>query len=140
MTTRRKVGVFLLLLLAGCGACFVISRPHWLMPHGHATCAGQPVVGARVYRSQRGDVFVYAPSIDLQLAVVSPKSRGLGRCNAPGFTPVLGLLFSREAEPTVQCTLMWKGGGSNDVEPLHIVSEAYAEFPWGSCSTLRVDF
>jgi len=110
------------------------------MPHGHATCSGQAVVGASVYRSQRGDVFLYAPNIDIQLAVVSPKSRDLGRCNTPAFTPVFGLLFSREAEPSVQCTSMWKGGGSNEVEPPHVVTETYAEFPWGSCPKLRIDY
>jgi hypothetical protein len=93
-----------------------------------------------VYRSQGGDVFVYAPSLDIQPAVVSPKTRGLGRCNAPAFTAVFGFLFSREAEPSVQCTSMWKGGDSNDVEPPHIVTEAYAEFPWGSCPKLRIDY
>jgi hypothetical protein len=110
------------------------------MPHGHVTCSGRAVVGASVYRSQRGDVFLYAPNVDIQLAVVSPKSRDLGRCNTPAFTPVFGLLFSREAEPSVQCTSMWKGGGSNDVEPPHIVTETYAEFPWGSCPKLRIDY
>ena len=93
-----------------------------------------------VYRSQQGDVFVYAPSLDMQPAVISPKSRDLGRCNAPAFTPVFGLLFSREAEPIVQCTSMWKGGGSNDSEPPHIVTESYAEFPWSSCLNLRIEY
>jgi hypothetical protein len=140
MTARQKVAALLVLLLAAFGGFLVISWPHWLMPHGRATCAGQPMIGARVYRSQRGEVFVYAPSVDIQLAVVSPKSRGLGRCNTPAFTPIFGLLFSWEAEPSVQCTSMWKGGGSNDVEPPHIVTEAYAEFPWGSCPKLRIDY
>jgi hypothetical protein len=140
MTVRVKIVAALLLLLACFGGGLFISRPHWLMLHGRATCGGQPVVGARPYRSQRGDVFVYAPSLDIQLAVVSPKSRDLGRCNAPAFTPVFGLLFSREAEPSVQCTSMWKGGGSTDVEPQHIVTDTHAEFPWGSCPTLRIDY
>jgi len=140
MTARRKVAALLLLLFAAFSGCLVISRPHWLMPYGRASCAGQPVIGARVYRSQRGDVFVYAPSVNIQLAVVSPKSQDLGRCNTPAFTAVFGWLFSREAEPSVQCTSMWKGGGSNDVEPPHIVTEAYAEFPWGSCPKLRIDY
>jgi len=83
---------------------------------------------------------VYAPSIDMQLAVVSPKSQALGRCNTPAFTPVFGLLFTWDAEPSVQCTSMWKGGDSNDVEPPHIVTETYAEFPWGSCPKLRIDY
>ena len=139
MTAVRKVAVFLLLLVAF-GGGLIISLPHWLVPHGHATCAGKPVVGARVYRSQSGDVFVYAPSVDVQLAVVWVKSRELGLCNTPAFTPVFGLLFSREAEPSVQCASMWKGGGSNDVEPAHIVTETYAEFPLGSCPKLRVDY
>lgn len=132
--------VLLLVLLVAFAGSLLISRPHWLMPHGRATCAGQPVVGATVYRSQQGDVFVYAPNLDIQLAVVSPKSRDLGRCNTPAFTPVFGLLFSREADPTVQCTSMWKGGGSTDVEPPHIVTDTHAEFPWGSCPRLRVEY
>jgi hypothetical protein len=140
MTARRKSATLLLLLLAVFCGYLISSRSHWLMPHGHATCSGQAVVGASVYRSQRGDVFLYAPNVDIQLAVVSPKSRDLGRCNTPAFTPVFGLLFSREAEPSVQCTSMWKGGGSNDLEPPHIVTETYAEFPWGSCHKLRNDY
>jgi hypothetical protein len=140
MTARRKGAALLLLLLVAFSGCLIGSRPHWLMPHGRATCAGQAVVGASVYRSQAGDVFLFAPNVDIQLAVVSPKGRDLGRCNTPAFTPVLGLLFSREAEPSVQCTSMWKGAGSNDVEPPHIVTETYAEFPWGSCPKLRIDY
>ncbi len=140
MSARRKVAALLLSLLVVIAGCLIISRPHWLVPYGRATCAGQSLVGARVYRSQRGDVFVYAPSIDIQVAIISPKSRDLGRCNTPAFTPVFGLLFSREAEPSAQCTSMWKGGGNNDVEPSHIVTETYAEFPWGSCAKLRIDY
>lgn len=82
MTVHRKVVVLLLLLLVVFGGCLFISRPHWLMPHGRVTCAGQAVVGARVYRSQQGDVFVYAPNLDIQVAVVSPKNQDLGRCNS----------------------------------------------------------
>jgi hypothetical protein len=140
MTARRKGAVLLVLLVVIFGGAIIISRPHWLNPYGRATCAGQPVVGANVYRSQRGDVFIYAPNLDVQLAVVSPKSQDLGRCNAPAFTPLFGLLFSREAEPSVQCTSMWKGAGSNDVVPPHTVTETYAEFPWGSCPKLRIDY
>jgi hypothetical protein len=140
MTARRKIAVLLSLLLVGFGGGLVVSLPHWLVPHGHATCAGQPVVGARVYRSQSGDLFVYAPSLNIQLALASPKSRELGRCNAPAFTPIFGLLYSRETEPSGQCTSMWKGGGSDDVEPQHIVTATYAEFPWGSCPRLRIDY
>ena len=110
------------------------------MPHGRATCAGQAIVGAHVYRSQHGDVFLYAPNIDIQLAVVSREGRDVGRCDTPAFAPVLRMLFSREAQPIVQCTSMWKGGGSDDVEPAHIVTETYAEFPWGSCPKLRIDY
>jgi hypothetical protein len=36
-----------------------------------------------------------------RVAVISPKSRDLGRCNTPAFTPIFGLLFSREADPIV---------------------------------------
>jgi hypothetical protein len=140
MTIRWKVANFLLLVLVFFGGCLIISRPHWLVPHGRATCAGQTIAGASVYRSQRGDLFLYAPNINGQLAVVSRASRDLGRCNTPAFTPVFGFLFSREAEPDVQCTSMWKGGGSNDSEPPHIVTDTYAEFPWGACPKLRIDY
>lgn len=78
--------------------------------------------------------------VDIQPAIISPESRELGRCNSPAFTRVWGLLFSREAEPAVQCTAMWKGRDSSEAEPPHIVTEAYAEFPWGSCPKLRVDY
>jgi hypothetical protein len=140
MTSRRKVTVFLLLVLAAFGGFLISSRPHWLKPrHGRVTCAGHAVVEAKLYRSQRGDIFVYAPSVDGQLAVVSPQSQDLGRCN-PAFTPLFGLLFTWEAEPSVLCTSMWKGAASNDVEPPHIVTEAYADFPWGSCPKLRIDY
>jgi hypothetical protein len=140
MTARRK-RVALSLLLVVLSGSLIISRPHWLMPQrGRVSCAGQAVASARLYRSQKGDIFVYAPSVDIQLAIVSPKNRDLGRCNTPAFTPVFGLLFSRDAEPDAQCTSMWKGGGSNDVEPPHIVTDIYAEFPWGSCPKLRIDY
>jgi hypothetical protein len=129
-----------LLLLVVFSGCLISSRSHWLVPHGRATCAGQAIAGASVYRSQGGDVFLYAPNIDIQLAVVARTRRDLGRCNTPAFTRVFGLLFSREAEPSVQCTSMWKGGGSTDVEPPHIVTDTYAEFPWGSCSKVRIDY
>jgi len=132
--------VLLVLLLAALGICAAISWPHWLVPYGRVTCAGRTVAEARVYRSQSGELFVYAPNLDTQIAIVSPKSRELGRCNTPAFTPVFGLLFSREAEPNVQCTSMWKGGGSNDAEPPHVVTDTYAEFPWGSCAKLRIDY
>ena len=140
MTLRQKIIALFLLLMATVGGCLIISRPHWLVPHGRATCAGETLVGARVYRSQQGDLFVYAPSLDGQLALVSPKSLDLGRCNTPAFTPVFGLLFSREVEPDVQCTSMWKGVGSTDVVPPRVVTNNYAEFPWGSCPKLRIDF
>jgi|SRR5579864_3529241 len=140
MTSRSKVAALVLLLLVAVTGCLISSRPHWLRPHGRVTCDGQAVFGTNVYRSLRGDIFVYATNVGDQVAIVSPKSRDLGRCNTPAFTPVFGLLFSREAEPSVQCTSMWKGGGSNDVEPPHIVTESYAEFPWGSCPKLRIDY
>jgi len=66
-----------------------------------AICGGHPVSGARVYRSQRGDVFVYAPGVDIAPGIISLKRRDLGRCNTQAFTQVFGLLFSREAEPSV---------------------------------------
>lgn len=140
MTARRKSLVLLLpMFVVFCG-WLISSRSHWLVQHGRATCGGQPIAGARVYRSQRGDVFVYAPNPDGQRAVVSPRSRDLGRCNTPAFTPVFGLLYSYDAEPSAQCTSMWKGGGSNDLEPPHIVTDTYAEFPWGACPNLRIDY
>src|SRR5215813_10288642 len=116
MAARWKLAIFLLLGFAAFGGFLVASPGHWLKPHGRVTCGGQPGVGAKVYRSQRGDLFVYAPNIDIQIAIVSPREKDLGRCNTTAFTPVLGYLFSREAEPDVQCTSMWKGGGSTDVE------------------------
>ena len=140
MTARRTGAIVPLLLFAILGGLVITSRPHWLLPHGRATCSGRALVNAGVYRSQDGDVFLYAPDVDLQLAVVSPKDGDLGRCNTPAFTPVFGLLFSREAEPSTQCTSMWKGGGSHDIEPPHVVGETYAEFPWGSCPKLRIDY
>jgi hypothetical protein len=129
MTPRRKyAAVFLLSLVVSTGI-LISSRPRWLKPHGRVSCGGQAVVGASAYVSQAGDVFVYSPSVDIQIAVVSPTDRQLGRCN-PAFTPVFGYLFSREAEPSASCASMWKGGDSNDVQPPHIVTGTYAEFPW----------
>jgi hypothetical protein len=140
MTARSKVVVLLLLLLAAFGGFLISSRSHWLIPrHGRVTCGGQALVGAKLYRSQRGDIFVYTPGDYVQFAVVSPKFRDLGHCG-PNFTRVFGLLWSHEAEPSALCTSMWKGGGSSDVEPQHIVTETYAEFPWGSCTKLRIDY
>lgn len=93
-----------------------------------------------MFRSQGGDLFVYAPSLDLQVATVTPGSPDLGRCNATAFTPAFGLLVYRGTKPGDQCTSMWKGGGSGDIEPPHVVTATYATFPWGSCPTLRVDY
>jgi hypothetical protein len=136
MSTRHKFGaLFLLLLLA---FVLVSSRPHWLTRHGRVTCDGHAISGATVYRSQHGEIFVYGA--DIQPAVISPQPQELGRCNAPTFTPVFGLLFSREANPAAQCTSMWKGAGSDDVIPAHVVTIDHAEFPWGSCTKLRVDY
>lgn len=129
------VSVVLLVALA---TVVVNSRPHWLTRHGTSSCGGRALPGVSVYRSQRGDIFVFGA--DIQPAIISPKSGDLGRCNASPFTAVFGLVFSREAEPDVQCTAMWKGGGSEDREPSHVVAPTYAEFPWGSCPKLRVDY
>lgn len=96
--------------------------------------------GAHVYRSHSLDIYAYAPDLDIQIAVVSLKDKELGRCNRPAFTPVFGFLFSREADPSTQCTSMWKGAGSNDVIPPHVVTESYAEFPWGTCAKFRMDY
>jgi hypothetical protein len=105
MTARRKVATLLLLLLAAVGWCIVISRPRWLMPYGRDLCRptcdrgkGVPLV--------RGDVFVCAPSVDIQLAVVSPKSQVLGRCKHPSIHSCIRVAVHREAEPSVQCTSM----------------------------------
>jgi|SRR5690349_8868655 hypothetical protein len=136
MSARYKFGALLLIVLVA--FVLISSRPHWLTRHGRVTCDGHAISGATVYRSQQGEIFVYGA--DIQPAVISPQSQELGRCNAPAFTPVFGLLFSREADPTVQCTSMWKGAGSNDVIPSHVVTNDHAEFPWGSCPNLRVDY
>ncbi len=121
MSTRYKYGALFLLLLFA--FALISSRPHWLTRHGRATC---------------GEIFVYGA--DIQPAVISPQSQELGRCNASAFTPVFGLLFSREADADAQCTSMWKGAGSDDVIPAHVVTRDHAEFPWGSCTKLRVDY
>ena len=136
MTSLRKLG----LLFVGCIVAYALisSRPHWLTRDGSATCNGHPIPGATVYRSSRGEIFVYG--VELQPAVILPHSHDLGQCNAPAFTPVFGLLFSHEAEPSVQCTSMWKGAGSGDVIHAHVVTGDHAEFPWGSCPKLRVDY
>ncbi len=136
MPTRYKYGALCLLLLFV--FAIINSRPHWLTRHGRATCDGHPIPRTTVYRSQQGEIFVYGA--DMQPAVISPRSQELGRCNGPAFTPVFGLLFSREADPTAQCTSMWKGGGSHDVIPAYVVTSDHAEFPWGSCPRMRVDF
>jgi hypothetical protein len=134
----RTVVFVLGLLAAALCAGLVTVRSHVLIPHGRATCAGRPVADATVFRSQRGDLFIYAPSLDSQLAIVTPNSPILGLCNRPNFTPVFGLLFSRAPKPDEQCTSMWKGGA--DVDPPHVVTDTYATFPWGACPTLRVDY
>jgi hypothetical protein len=71
---------------------------------------------------------------------VFPRSHDLGRCNTPAFTAVGPVLFSREAEPGSQCTMMWKGAGSSDVIPEHTATEDCAEFPWNSCGKMRIDY
>lgn len=136
MSTGYKFGALFLLLFLVLAA--VLSRPHWLTKHGHATCNGLEIPGAAVYRSERGEIFVFGT--DVQPAVIAPQSNELGRCNAPAFTRVFGLVFSREADPSVQCTAMWKGGGSQDKIPAHLVTADHAEFPWGSCTNMRVDY
>ena len=139
MVRQKRVAAVLMLVFAGL-FLLLFSRPHWLLPHGRATCDGRPLAGATVYRSTRGDLFVHAPSLDLQIAMVSPRGHDLGRCNTPAFTSMFGLLFSRERDPEASCTSMWKGGDSHDPEPTHVVTDNYAEFPWGSCPNLRVEY
>ena len=136
MTTWHKLGVLLALMVLA--FALISSRPHWLTRHGRATCNGHEIPGAAVYRSERGEIFVYGA--EMQPAIIAPNSHELGRCNAPAFTPVLGLLFSREADPSLQCTAMWKGADSRDVTPPHVITGDHAEFPWGSCPNLRVDY
>jgi hypothetical protein len=138
MTSRVKFRLIPVLLLLVLAVGLVSSRPHWLPRHGSVSCNGSTVPSASVYRSQRGDIFVYGA--DIQAVIISPLDGQLGRCNASAFTPIFGLLFSREAEPDTQCTSMWKGAGSEDREPAHTVTAKYAEFPWGSCAKLRVDY
>jgi hypothetical protein len=136
MTARHKLGALFVVCIVV--YTLISSRPHWLTRHGRVTCDGHAISGATVYRSQQGEIFVYGA--DLQPAVISPQSQELGRCNASAFTPVFGLLFSREADPDAECTSMWKGAGSDDVIPAHVVTRDHAEFPWGSCTKLRVDY
>jgi hypothetical protein len=140
--SRRKFKpLFIVLLLVIGGAWLISPRSHWLMSHGRATCDGQPVIGATVYRSVQGDIFLDWPNYKNEgMPAVSAEERILLRCNSPAFKHVFGLLWSREAVPSSQCGLMWKGAGTGDVIPPHIVTETYAQFPWGSCSNLKVDY
>ena len=136
MIIRYKLATLFLVFIV----VFVLirSRPHWLTQHGRATCNGYELPGAKVYRSQHGEIFLFG--VDIQPAVILPQSQELGRCNEPAFTPLFGLFFSREADPSIQCTAMWKGAGSEDAIPEHVVTADHAEFPWGSCPKLRVDY
>lgn len=138
MPVRRVLIGFLILI--GCGL-LVISRPHWLTPHGHVTCDGAPVNDARLFRSVQGDIFLDWPAKhDEGMPAVFRRPPELLRCNTPAFHHVFGLLLSREAVPSSQCAPMWKGAGSVDVIPPHIVTDRYAQFPWASCSNLRLEY
>jgi hypothetical protein len=139
MNIGLKLMAVSLLVLAGLVIALFDLRAHWLTPHGSVSCDGRAVAGASAYRSQSGDVFVFGA--DIQPAIISPKNGDLGRCNGGrAFTRIFGLVFSREAEPSMQCTSMWKGAGSEDRIPPHIVATTYAEFPWASCPMLRVEY
>lgn len=119
----------------------VPSRSHWLTPHGRATCDGRPLNDATVYRSAQGDIFLDWPTKGNEgMPAVFKREPILLRCNTPAFHHVLGLLLSREAVPSSQCAPMWKGAGSEDVIPPHTVTDTYAQFPWASCSNLRLEY
>lgn len=133
---KRLALSLLLLMTVGIGA--VSIPPRRLMRHGSVTCDGLPIPNASVYRSRRGDIFIFGA--DIQPAIISPQDGQLGRCNPGAFVRVFGSVFSRDAEPDAECTSMWKGGGSENREPPHIVNRTHAEFPWGSCSKLRSDY
>ena len=110
------------------------------MRHGSVSCNGKLLEDATLYRSRHGDVFALMQGGSEGVPAVLASERLLLTCNAPAFTPVFGILFSREAEPSNQCALMWKGGGSQDVVPQHTVTDSYAEFPWGNCATVRFNY
>ena len=116
------------------------SPSHWLRAHGRVICKGQPVRGATLYRSAQGDVFLDWPNNNEGIAAVSVEHSILLRCNSPAFKHVFGMLLSREAVASSQCTTMWKGAGTGDVIPPVTVTPTYAEFPWGSCSNLRLEY
>jgi hypothetical protein len=135
----RRVVLLGFLMVVGC-AFLMLSRPHWLTPHGRATCDGQPI-DATVYRSVQGDIFLDWPAKrDEGMPAVFKGEPILLRCNTPAFHHVFGLLLSREAVPNSQCAPMWKGAGSGEVIPPHTVTDTYAQFPWASCSNLRLEY
>jgi hypothetical protein len=135
----KTVLVFSLLVVLIAAVIFE-SWPHWLVRHGSISCDGKPLEGAALYRSRHGDFFALMPDRTGGVPAVWISDRMLLRCNTSAFTPVVGMLFSREAEPSSQCALMWKGAGSQDVVPQHKVTDSYAEFPWGSCAMVRLNY
>jgi hypothetical protein len=139
IATMKLIAVGFLMVI-GCGL-LIFSRPHWLTPHGRATCDGQPMDGAKVFRSLQGDIFLDWPAQgDEGMPAVVKTEPILLRCNRPAFHRVFGLLLSREAVPSSQCAPMWKGAGAEDVVPPHTVTDTYAQFPWASCTNLKLEY
>ena len=140
LMTARRLAVLGFLIVVGC-ALLTPSGPHWLKPHGRATCDGHPMNDATVYRSVQGDIFLDWPAKRNEgMPAVFKREPILLLCNAPAFHHVFGFLLSREAVPSSQCAPMWKGAGSEDVIPPHTVTDTYAQFPWASCSNLRLEY
>ena len=139
MAARRVRVTLLVIAFVLCAGTLISSRPHWLTPHGRATCAGQPLIDATVFRSAQGDIFLDWRNNEDGMAAVFTKEHILLRCNVPAFHHVLGLLLSREAVPSSQCAPAWKGG-SDDETPSNVVTDKYAEFPWASCPKIRLDY
>jgi len=138
--SRKRLIIRIGLVLVLACLWLIPSRSRWLRAHGRVTCEGQPVRGATLYRSVQGDVFLDWPNNNEGMPAVSVQDHILLRCNSPAFTHVFGMLVSREAMASSQCTTMWKGAGSGDVIPPHTVTPTYAEFPWGSCRNLRLEY
>jgi hypothetical protein len=113
------------------------GRSHWLLPHGRIACDGKAMKGATLYRSRQGDVFAWMPNSNGGTPAVSLSYHWLLRCNTNAFTRIVGLLYSREADASSECAEMWKGAGSGDRIPPHVVTDSYAEFPWHNCATQR---
>ena len=140
LPSGKRLIIRILLLFVLICIWLIPSPSHWLRAHGRVICDGQPVHGATLYRSVQGDVFLDWPNNTDGMPAVSVQDRTLLRCNSPAFKHVFGMLVSREAVASSQCTTMWKGAGRGDVIPPHTVTANYAEFPWGSCPNLRLEY